>query len=144
MSYRIRVNTNSKSLAELTRKFLTSKLKHGFDIALSSKTMLMIDIDDKDFENAKDVTESLCLHFKSNCVLVETPNGFHIVVLKSLGWDRVERYIKYLLEVAENYKIDKNHLEACLRRGYMTLRCNGTHFWRCEYAEETCRWRLIR
>jgi hypothetical protein len=144
MAYRIRVNTNSKSIAELTRKFLTAKLKHGFDLAISSKTMLMIDIDDKDYGNAKYVTENLSMYFKADSILIETPNGFHIVVLKSLGWTTVERYIKNLLEVAETYRIDRAHLEACLRRGYMTIRCNGTRFWRCVYAEGEVKWRLIR
>jgi len=138
------VNSNSKKIAMLTRKFLTAKLKHGFDLAISSKTMLMIDMDVKDPELARENAESLSIHFKADSILIETPNGYHIVVLKSLGWDRVRRYIKYLIEIADQVGIDKAHLEACLRRGYMTIRCNGTRFWRCTYEEGEVSWRLIK
>ncbi|MBS7612481.1 hypothetical protein KEJ27_09855 [Candidatus Bathyarchaeota archaeon] len=129
MAYKLRVNTKERDTAMLTKALLQKRLQHGFEVAMSTKNLLMLDIDIKNFEWAYGIASSLASYFNCKTLLIETPNGYHIIVLKRFEWSDLKLWIKYFITESERLYIDKAHLEASLRRGYITLRMNGIAFY---------------
>ncbi|MEM2449053.1 MAG: hypothetical protein QXT14_08925 [Candidatus Bathyarchaeia archaeon] len=141
MSYKIRVNSKSKEIAAFTKAYLERKLNYPFDIAMSTKTFLFLDVDYKNFEWCYGIASQLAQHFKCKCILIETPNGYHIVVLKRFEWSELVGWIKLFISESDALYLDKAHLEASLRRGYMTLRMNGLKFYE---VDEYGKFRVLR
>ena len=130
----VRVNTRSKLQALFSKKFLEAKIQHPMHIALSSRNYIMLDFDCPQKESAclieaEAIAKQLSAQFGGKACVYETPHGYHVVHFTWIRWDQVQKILRSLLKGINDgwFKyLDKQHIEACLRRGYMTLRCNQT------------------
>lgn len=126
----LRINSNSSKVATFTKNYLERKLRYKFDYAISSRNIIMLDFDcrgefDECFKEAKALGEALVNRYGSEACIYRTPNGYHLIYFKFIRWNVIKRLIRLLIAAIEGNDLlylDKNHLEACLRRGYMTLR----------------------
>ena len=129
---RYRINTSSKRIASSTRRYLERKFGYGFDYAVSSSNHLMLDFDCKEEkEVCYDEVRMVCMiytkEFPAVYYVYETPNGFHIISATEYTWRDIRKILESLLagikEGIWKY-LDDKYIEACLRRGYCTLRLN--------------------
>ena len=124
----IRVNTSSLKVATFTKNYLEKKLKYPFSYGVSSRNILMLDFDCPDkprdcLDEAIALCKALTNEYGSECCIYETPNGYHLIFYRFLRWSTVKRILRMLLYQPFCY-LDTAHIEASLRRGYITLRLN--------------------
>lgn len=128
----LRINSSSKRVIAQTRKYLEKTTGGEFDYAVSSRNHLMLDFDCSGEKRicVNDVFMTLELiseEFEINFAVYETPNGFHAIALNEKSWREISKVLKAILVGIRNGVfpyLDSNHIEACIRRGYMTLRLN--------------------
>lgn len=131
---KIRINTSSTKVASFTKNYLSRKLNYPFTYAVSSRNILMLDFDATTpsskklaLDEAKSIGMALVDEYGGRVCVYETPNGYHLIYYRFMRWNRIKRIIRFLITSAVTGKfafIDLNHLRACLRRNYMTLRLN--------------------
>ena len=132
MSEKLRSNTSSKLSAYSTKRYLELKLGVPFDIAISSRNHLMLDFDcggDKRrcFDEVRMVAMIYSKEFPGFYCVYETPNGFHLISANEYTWRDIRKILESLLQGIKDgiwLYLDDKHIEACLRRKYMTLRMN--------------------
>jgi hypothetical protein len=140
-----RVNTRSLDVALRTAKLLTQKTKVRYTVGVSTRNMLMLDFDisrrrlrfSKRRVNLVVVfTRAFAEMLFCDATLYLTPRGFHAVFWKRLTEEEWRNLIVSIIDVASKDErlravLDVKHLEAALRRGYVTLRLNQL----CRYAD---------
>jgi len=127
---KIRINSRSLKVASFTKNYLERKLKYPFEYGVSSRNLIMLDFDCPEkprrcIEEARATGRALVEEYGGDVCVYVTPNGYHLIYFRFLKWSTVKKILRRLrLAVDEGVLmyLDKNHLEACLRRGYMTLR----------------------
>jgi len=129
--YSPRINTSSRKVACFTRRYLARRFDYPFDLAISTRNYLILDFDCVDrkeaWEEAKMLGEVLVSQYGSQADIWRSPHGYHLVFKKWMTWKEIRRHISMLLEGIKQGVftcLDQAHLEASLRRGYMTLRLN--------------------
>ena len=146
---RIRVNSSSKRVAAFTKVFLENKLKWKFNFAVSTRNYLFLDFDCKgEFEDclaeAKGIAKALVMRFGGEAIIYRTPNGYHLIFKRWFSWRELQSIIKALIQGIEEgafQYLDRAHLEASLRRGYMTLRLNQIRkVWGYRYPGIELKW----
>lgn len=128
MTNYVRINSSSKRVASYTKQLLEQTLQHKFDFAISTRNFIMLDFDCKnEREKCKDevllIARLLVEKHNGYVNVYETPRGYHIIHSTFLPWNEIRNILRALKLLELNY-LDKNHIDACLRRGYMTLRLN--------------------
>jgi len=140
-----RVNTKSLDVALRTAKLLTQKTKVRYTVGVSTRNMLMLDFDisrrrlrfSRRRVNLTIVfTRAFADMLGCDAALYLTPRGFHAVFWKRMTEEEWRNLIVSIIEVASKDErlrsvLDIKHLEAALRRGYVTLRLNQL----CKYAD---------
>ena len=132
MALPVRVNTRSTKIAASTKAILEKSLAYPFTFAISTKNLIFLDFDCKgDFDQcyweAKGIAYTLVEQYGSEALIYRTPNGYHLIHKLWMDWRKIEKIIKGLLALIQEGAIkylDNAHLEASLRRGYLTLRLN--------------------
>ena len=125
---RFRINTHSIRVALRTARLLEAVMGGRFDIAISTKNFILLDCDDKSaIELFTEFCRGLCREYAARGFMYETPHGFHFVLLKFMSFPRWRTFYRWLLRMMDEEPelediIDRAHVEACLRRGYATLR----------------------
>jgi len=124
----LRINTTSEEVAIHTKATLEQSFKRKFAYAISTRNFIMLDCDDKTkFDKFLAFCRGLALKECAKCIIYETPNGYHAFLDKFMPRDRVRRFLIHLRDAIKHGKIDfidLAHVEASLRRGYITLRLN--------------------
>lgn len=132
---RIRINTFSEKVASFTKNFLEEKLKHKFSYSISTKNYVMLDFDcergglfyPECFLEAEAIAKALVKEYGNTACIYRTPHGYHLIHYRHLPWKTVKKILASLLDAKKRGElewIDEAHLEASLRRGYITLRLN--------------------
>jgi len=132
MSLYARINTVSKENALFVKRFLEAKTGGKFDIAISTRNYLMLDFDCDEnirecYLEAIDVAKTLNEEFNKPVYMYRTRHGFHLVVFHKMSWKLVRNYLRQFLAMINKgvlKYLDPKHIEASLRRGYITLRLN--------------------
>ena len=145
MSEPYRVNTKSLDVALRTAKLLTQKTKVRYTVGVSTRNMLMFDFDISKrrlrFSRRRVnlvvmFTRAFADMLACDATLYLTPRGFHAVFWKRVTEEEWRNLIVSTIEVTSKDErlrsiLDVKHLEAALRRGYVTLRLNQL----CKYAD---------
>jgi hypothetical protein len=140
-----RVNTKSLDVALRTAKLLTQKTKVRYTIGVSTRSMLMLDFDisRRRLRFSKRRVDLVVVFARAfadmlgcDATLYLTPRGFHAVFWKRLTEEEWRNLLVSIIEVTSKDErlrsvLDVKHLEAALRRGYVTLRLNQL----CRYAD---------
>jgi len=125
---RIRVNTESVSVALKTKRLLEMVLEKKFTVAVSTKNFILLDCDNKErLEEFLAFCAGICKQYAAKGIVYETQHGYHFVCFKFLSypmWRHFYTFLKKTLESDPSLReiIDYQHVDACLRRGYATLR----------------------
>jgi len=129
--YQPRINTSSRKVAIFSKYFMARALKHPFDLAVSTKNYIMLDFDGDDLQlallEARTIGEALVDMYGGECYIYRSPHGYHLLFKKWMSWKEVRRFIAGLLQEVRKgtfKSLDEAHLDASLRRGYLTLRLN--------------------
>jgi len=128
----LRVNSTSPLVASATKIFLEKTFNRRFDFAVSTRNFVMLDFDCKEdalecYNEALELAKALSEKYQSKCYIYRTPNGYHLICVKWMNWKEVEKVLKAFLTMIKEGSLkylDQRHIEACLRRGYITLRLN--------------------
>ena len=132
MAYQIRVNTRSTRVAATTRAILEKSLEYKFCFAMSTRNLIFLDFDCRDeFDNCYReviiVGRTMVDRYGGEALVYRTPNGFHLMHTVWMDWKKIERTVRsFIVLINEGVLkyLDRAHLEASLRRGYLTLRLN--------------------
>ena len=122
-----RLNTASLDVAVRNLIILRRKFpEYKFTLAVSTNHYIFLDCDDKSIMNEfVELCREICKEYQCNCYVFETPNGYHALFDRYMSPARWRAAMATLLTVAEETGIiDAKHIEASLRRGYVTLRLN--------------------
>jgi len=142
----MRVHTTSKHNALFTAQWLSTRFKVGFDLAVSSRNIIMLDYDiKKPIEEVKKdcaviqklIFERLPSHKATEIksfenipyAIFETQHGYHVIFgvrLTYTEWQIIYRqiYLGCLNKMFEG--LDCVHIKASLDRDYATLRLSPT------------------
>lgn len=130
--YSPRINTSSRKVACFTRRYLARRFEYPFSLAVSTRNYIMLDFDCPEdlrtaFEEARAIAEAFVEQYGGQADIWRTPHGYHLFFKRWFTWKEVRRHIASLLQDVRHgvFKcLDERHLEASLRRGYLTLRLN--------------------
>lgn len=132
MGLPVRVNTRSAKIAASTKAILEKSLAYSFTFAISTRNLVFLDFDCRGefkecYEEAKWIGRALVEQYGSEALIYRTPNGFHLIHKRWLDWKKIQKIIRGFIALIDEgvvQYLDKAHLEASLRRGYLTLRLN--------------------
>ena len=136
-----RINTSSIKVALRTARLMEGVIGGRFDIAVSSRNIIMLDCDNPDrLMDFIDFCAGICKEFLADGIVYKTPRGYHFILRRFVSFPRWKWFYKALLkEMDKNPElekvIDRVHVEATLRREYTTLRINQIE--RIAYIEKT-------
>jgi len=127
---KLRINSRSKKVAVYTKHYLEAKYGVPFDLAVSSRNIIMLDTD-VDSEEAlaelQAIGMALTKEFGGTCLIFKTPNGYHLVHVQYVPhrlWRQFYSLLKVAIKKGDIKYVDLAHVEATLRRDYATLRLN--------------------
>jgi len=137
----IRVNTSSFKVAGFTRAYLERMYKYPFSWGISTRNYVWLDIDltppthiptPEEMAELKEryrndviaIAWDVASRWRCHVDVYETPHGYHILWWRRFRhWRTVLRFVKTFYALFPNL-IDRKWVEACERRGYLTLRIN--------------------
>jgi hypothetical protein len=125
-----RINTASLYIAVWMKKWLEQRFGRPFAIGVSTRNYVFLDCDRKDkLLEFVEFCRGICMELADYGFVYETPNGYHFACKAFLPHDRWRMFYALLrdrlIKRPELQEIvDLAHIEATLRRGYVTLRLN--------------------
>jgi len=125
-----RINTASLHVAVWTKKWLEQKFNVPFGIGISTRNYIFLDCDNREkMMEFIEFCRGICMEFAEYGFVYETPHGYHFACKAFLSYDRWRTFYALLRDRLIKHSelqeiVDLAHVEATLRRGYVTLRLN--------------------
>lgn len=128
MSSYVRINSTSKKVISYSKLYVEKTLNYKFDFAISTRNYLLLDFDcgsniEECIEEAIEISKVIVDELGGNVYIFKTNNGIHLIHDVFLPFSEIKTMLKAFKLLNTKY-LDKKHIDACLRRGYLTLRLN--------------------
>jgi hypothetical protein len=119
-----RVFVNKRDRAFRTARMLNASGKHTWLVGISSESIPMFDLEEKNFLHAEDLAKFLVAKLKATVGIFETDKGFHIVAKRLLDREGFKKIYEDVIDYCKNkgYALDLQHAELSIKYGRTTLR----------------------